>query len=245
MGLLEDVEGRYNTGDLEANWRVALNEGGLPADDRESLLMEVRNTWRELLRVLQDIEDEEERSRALVNAYIEERSRWLLINTQLQYQIFRDGQPNLRRSHQAMLVSRFAEFLEGFLIPEEVQVINRFLAAPTGETLTGEAVESLDDQLRDLYADREQLQRTLGTADPDALIGMLQSLEDQAQDQYAERELLQNRLGISASEDILNFVDSMDEQLQDLYADNENAILVDGRSVTVTGARKIIVRRKA
>jgi hypothetical protein len=245
VGLLEDLENRYNTGDLEADWRKALNEAGLPADDRESLLLEVRNTWRDLLRVLTDVDDETERARTLVNAYIEERSRWLLINTQLQYQMFRDGRPDIRRSNRAMLISRFAEFLEQFMDAGEIEVINRFLASPTGGgSLTDEAVGSLEQQLSDLYADREALQRSLGTGDPEAIQGMIASLEDQLNDQYAEREILQNRLGVTEAQDILNFVESMDEQLQDLYAENENAVMVDGRSVTIMGARKIIVRRK-
>ncbi|MCR9141957.1 MAG: hypothetical protein NXI24_06875 [bacterium] len=244
MGLLEDIEGRYNTGDLESDWRSALNEGGLSADDREGLLLEIRNTWRELLRILRDVDDEHERGRALVNAYIEERSRWLLINTQLQFQMFRDGRPDLRRSHRAMLVSRFAEFLEQFLDPGEIEVINRFLAKPAGGGMPAEAVTSLEEQLSDLYADREALQQGLGTGDPEAILGMVASLEDQVNDQYAASETLQTRLGISDPDDVLNFVESMDEQLRDLYADNENAIIVDGRSVTVMGASKILVRRK-
>ena len=39
-------------------------------------------------------------------------------------------------------------------------------------------------------------------------------------------------------------VASMDEQLKDLYEEMENAIIVEGKKVTIVGPRKIIVRKK-
>ena len=106
-----------------------------------------------------------------------------------------------------------------------------------------EVVDSLEDQLNDMYAERSELVEALGTSNAGDILGMLRSLEEQVQDQYTERETLQQRLGISSSADLLNFVDSMDEQLRDLYAENESAVIVDGKSLTIVGAKKIIVRK--
>ncbi len=42
----------------------------------------------------------------------------------------------------------------------------------------------MEDQLRDLYAQRQELQRALGTADSTAIIAMVRSLERQLEDLY-------------------------------------------------------------
>lgn len=46
------------------------------------------------------------------------------------------------------------------------------------------SVGSLEAQLRDLYAQRQELQRALGTADSKAIIAMVRSLERQLVDLY-------------------------------------------------------------
>lgn len=43
---------------------------------------------------------------------------------------------------------------------------------------------SLEDQLRDLYRQRQELQFALGTADSQAIIAMVRSLEQQLKDLY-------------------------------------------------------------
>ncbi len=43
---------------------------------------------------------------------------------------------------------------------------------------------SMEAQLADLYLQRQELQRALGTADSKAIIAMVRSLEDQLEDLY-------------------------------------------------------------
>lgn len=49
---------------------------------------------------------------------------------------------------------------------------------------------TMEEQLRDLYAQRQELERALGTADSRAIIQMVRSLEAQLRDLYT---LLQGR----------------------------------------------------
>ena len=48
--------------------------------------------------------------------------------------------------------------------------------------------ESMDAQLRSLYAERERLFQALGTADAEEIIALVASLEEQLVSIYGERE---------------------------------------------------------
>ncbi len=73
---------------------------------------------------------------------------------------------------------------------------------------------------------------------------MVASLEEQLGALYEERESLEKELGVSDAEDLVQMVVSMDEQLQSLYADMEGAVVIDGRQITISGARKVIVKKR-
>ena len=53
-----------------------------------------------------------------------------------------------------------------------------------GEERTQPISGSLEDQLIDLYGQRQELQNALGTADSQAIIAMVKSLEQQLRDLY-------------------------------------------------------------
>lgn len=53
--------------------------------------------------------------------------------------------------------------------------------------MSSETVESLTQQVEDLYEDKKQLQDELGVSDPDDVIDMVRSLQDQLEDLYAEK----------------------------------------------------------
>ena len=60
---------------------------------------------------------------------------------------------------------------------------------------------TLEDQLKDLYAQRQELQRALGTADSSAIIAMVRSLERQLADLYRLFEGRTDHLPIPDDED--------------------------------------------
>jgi len=55
------------------------------------------------------------------------------------------------------------------------------------ETLDGVRPGSIEEQLITLYAEKELLEKTLGTSDPTILIAMVQSMEEQLVALYDEK----------------------------------------------------------
>ncbi|MCB1138318.1 MAG: hypothetical protein KDK23_06150 [Leptospiraceae bacterium] len=72
---------------------------------------------------------------------------------------------------------------------------------------------------------------------------MIQSLESQLITLYGEREILLNELGVCDAGQLVAMVKNMEAQLLDLYADRENAIIIDGNRITISGPKKIFVRK--
>ena len=73
--------------------------------------------------------------------------------------------------------------------------------------------------------------------------GMIESLESQLITLYGEREILLNELGVCDAVQLVAMVKNMEAQLMDLYADRENAIIIDGNRITISGPKKIYVRK--
>ena len=256
MLTFSEIEQKFQSSGLEQSWRDALAESGLPDADRERILGKMQESWQEFTEAAGMAEDGNEVKKAVANRYIELKSHWQLMNAQIQYRMFLEGVGDDRLAYNASLMSSLTGFFGDLLGADEVAVINRFLADPLRKELgefmpdleqVSSAVvnqESLEEQLTDLYAEKAELREALGTSDNQALIGLVGSLEEQLDDLNQEREDLQETLGVSRSEDVKMLVASMDEQLRDLYEEMENAIIVEGKKVTIVGPRKIIVRKK-
>jgi photoactive yellow protein len=73
-------------------------------------------------------------------------------------------------------------------------------------------IENMEDQLTDLYEDREALRRvqSVGNSDDQSTLEQLEAL-------YAERDRLQQALGVSSPEEIIEMVESLNTQLDELY----------------------------
>lgn len=72
---------------------------------------------------------------------------------------------------------------------------------------------------------------------------MVRSLESQLITLYGEREILLNEIGVCNAGEVIALIKSMEAQLADLYADRENAIVIDGNRITISGPKKIFVRK--
>ncbi|MEM8559859.1 MAG: hypothetical protein AAGG50_18745 [Bacteroidota bacterium] len=94
-----------------------------------------------------------------------------------------------------------------------------------------ELVQSMEDQLKDLYKDREdtkdgadasaeELRRELGVDDVTEAASLIESMEAQLADLYKEREAL-GAHGIADIDEALEMIDNMKEQLSELYRDRE------------------------
>lgn len=61
--------------------------------------------------------------------------------------------------------------------------------SPSGGTShTSSQLASMEAQMKELYADRELLERELGTSDADKIVSMVRSLENQLKTLYHEKE---------------------------------------------------------
>lgn len=72
---------------------------------------------------------------------------------------------------------------------------------------------------------------------------LMESMESQLITLYGERELLLEELGVCNAQELIALIKSMEAQLADLYADRENAIIIDGNRITISGPKKIFVRK--
>jgi hypothetical protein len=72
---------------------------------------------------------------------------------------------------------------------------------------------------------------------------VIRSLESQLITLYGERELLLEEIGVCNAQELISLIKNMEAQLTDLYADRENAIVIDGNRITISGPKKIFVRK--
>jgi hypothetical protein len=99
-------------------------------------------------------------------------------------------------------------------------------------------LSSMETQLCTLYADAENA--AAGSADEAAF----ENLEFQLKALYAERERLTERTGVAALEEVDEMIESLSTQLSNLYAEREDCIVIDGRNITITGPRRVVIRKK-
>ncbi len=58
-----------------------------------------------------------------------------------------------------------------------------------------------------------------------------------------KRNELSEQLSTADMDTIIQMIEKIDEQLQTLYNDLEDAVVIEGKKVTIMGARKVIVRK--
>ncbi|MEM6288770.1 MAG: hypothetical protein AAF845_16650 [Bacteroidota bacterium] len=86
-------------------------------------------------------------------------------------------------------------------------------------------IQSMEEQLVELYKDRETTDRLLASSEDSDTFTQLQGL-------YAKLETVQRELGVSQIEDAVELVRSMEDQLSELYKERE--IPADGEGDTAT-----------
>ena len=72
----------------------------------------------------------DELERGLVIQYLELKSRWTMLNVQIQHQTRRDGTANPELTYRATCVSLLVEALEPLLTRERVDALAEVLAEP-------------------------------------------------------------------------------------------------------------------
>ncbi len=118
-------------GTLDAQWEEVLDEWTSAApSERKAVRAYVSGLRNRMLRALLDIETKNELERGLATQYIEVKCHWTMLNTQIQHQTARDGEPAEDLIYRATCVSLIIQNLEPLLSQDRVDNLTAFLAEP-------------------------------------------------------------------------------------------------------------------
>ena len=128
---LAEIESVLTAPELEQNWRDTLAEwpDATPAQTNEVLewTMALRDQFLEAAR---EIDDEETLEMITAIRYIEMKSHWILLNTQINYSMVSKGEADMALMYRASLVTQLLEGLERLIDQEAVERIIDFLSEP-------------------------------------------------------------------------------------------------------------------
>jgi hypothetical protein len=96
----------------------------------QSALQWVRRRRDDFIRAIQEINDEEDFNLLLAIQFIELKSHWMMLNTKMNYEIFRGKDPEEETVLRGSLISFLIEAIESFIDEEDLSKITEFLAQP-------------------------------------------------------------------------------------------------------------------
>lgn len=172
------------------------------------------------LKILEDVEDEEELRVLLFSKYVELKCFWKQLNTQVQYQNFNTGNTDSKLIIQASLITYILIAIEPLIHEEDLAEIQQFLTKPIREIL-------IEDPNSDVSI-------------PNESDFMIQQLEQQITSLYYDKEKLYRALGTCDTKDVISILKNMREQVTDLKLEMTDSCILDG-SIQFTGKRKIRV----
>lgn len=172
------------------------------------------------LKILEDVEDEEELRVLLFSKYVELKCFWKQLNTQVQYQNFNTGNTDSMLIIQASLITYILIAIEPLIHEEDLAEIQQFLTKPIREIL-------IEDSNSDVST-------------PNESDFMIQQLEQQITSLYYDKEKLFRVLGTCDTKDVISILKNMREQVTDLKLEMTDSCILDG-SIQFTGKRKIRV----
>ncbi|MBM9546070.1 hypothetical protein JWG40_03520 [Leptospira sp. 201903074] len=172
------------------------------------------------LKILEDVEDEEELRVLLFSKYVELKCFWKQLNTQVQYQNFNTGNTDSKLIIQASLITYILIAIEPLIHEEDLAEIQQFLTKPIREIL-------IEDPNSDVST-------------PNESDFMIQQLEQQITSLYYDKEKLFRALGTCDTKDVISILKNMREQVTDLKLEMTDSCILDG-SIQFTGKRKIRV----
>lgn len=117
--------------EFEISLREALTSwGGADADTVSRTVAWVRHMREDLVALLRAVDDDEQVGVTLAVNYIELKSRWIALNTKVNYQTFRTGSCDPEVACRGTGCSMLLAELETLLTPDDVEKIAEFLAQP-------------------------------------------------------------------------------------------------------------------
>ncbi|MFN3200761.1 MAG: hypothetical protein ACE366_20350 [Bradymonadia bacterium] len=119
---------------LEQVWHETLDHWeDAEAQDRQRVYAWASGLRDQFVDHLIEVDDDEELIFAIALRYIELRCHWQMLNTQLNYQMFRRGECSPELQMRSSTLSQLIERISPFITDEDTARIGEFLLAPVSE----------------------------------------------------------------------------------------------------------------
>ncbi len=136
VDLVTDLQTALGENTLEAKWN-SIFETWAELDGTKTKIKEARRwierTRDQFLDAVLVIDDPEDRAMTTALKYIELKCYWLTINTQLNYQIFAKGAPDITLQFRNSLISELIGSIEPFLKTDDINRIGEFVMDPLNQ----------------------------------------------------------------------------------------------------------------
>lgn len=129
--LLQQAIDTLTSNEINRHWEtLALDWPNADAEQRTRALAHVFSRRDRAVTALREIGDDEQLMDTLAVLYIELKCEWIMINTVVNYQMFRTGQGDGETVLRGALVSSLLERVESLLSEDDVRAITEFLSQP-------------------------------------------------------------------------------------------------------------------
>jgi hypothetical protein len=127
----EELRSALNDAELEQSWTSCLeNYTEATPEKRVELATWIMAERDAFLHRAADVDDDEELIILAALGYIELKSQWQMLNTQINYQVFRKGEADVDLTFKASLLSSVVAKIGSFLTEEDLMKIQEFLMNP-------------------------------------------------------------------------------------------------------------------
>jgi hypothetical protein len=127
----EELRSALNDIELEQSWTSCLeNYTEATPEKRVELATWIMAERDAFLHRAADVDDDEELIILAALGYIELKSQWQMLNTQINYQVFRKGEADIDLTFKASLLSSVVATIGSFLTEEDLVKIQEFLMNP-------------------------------------------------------------------------------------------------------------------
>jgi hypothetical protein len=137
---VQNLRDALHSAEVEELWEICLeayHQDNTSQQDHIDLAKWISSVRTNFLAHAEDVgdEDSDELRTSLALGYIEMKSRWQMLNTQINYQVFRKGEANITLTYKSTLLSILVDKIGGFITAQDLQKIQEFLLNPTIMTL--------------------------------------------------------------------------------------------------------------
>jgi len=129
--MLQALRQTLRSHDLDSEWSSVVGswDSGSTAQ-KERVIGWIRELRDELLDLADHVQDDLEIEFSVAVRYIELKSHWMMLNTRIQYELFRRGEASEENMYKASVCSMLIAALEDLLTDEDRRRIAEFLAEP-------------------------------------------------------------------------------------------------------------------